>query len=39
MMLQVTKQGNWRSAWKLLDPPPAAVKVAAAAQSDRRERR
>ena len=39
IMLQVTKQGNWRSAWKLLDPPPAAVKVATAAQSDRRERR
>jgi NADPH-dependent F420 reductase len=29
IMLQVTRQGNWRSAWRLLDPPPAAVKVAA----------
>lgn len=29
--LQISKQGNWQSAWKLLDPPPAAVRETAAA--------
>lgn len=31
--LQVSKKGNWRSSWKLLAPPPAAVKGLAAAQT------
>src|SRR5437764_2100360 len=27
IMLQVTKNGTWRSAWKLLSPPPGAVTL------------
>ena len=36
IMLQVTKNGTWRSAWKLLSPPPGAVKVAQVAPTGAR---
>jgi len=36
MMLQVTRNGNWRSAWKLLSPPPDAVKLAQTTQTGAR---
>src|SRR5256886_3065259 len=36
IMLQVTKNGTWRSAWKLLSPPPGAVDVAQAARTGAR---
>ena len=36
MMVQVTRNGNWRSAWKLLSPPPDAVKVAQTSQAGAR---
>jgi len=36
IMLQVTKNGTWRSAWKLLSPPPGAVNTAQTAQTGAR---
>jgi NADPH-dependent F420 reductase len=38
IFLQATKGGNWRSAWKLLAPPPDALRDFKTAQADTRQK-